>query len=94
MKRFFVVPGLAILGLAPLSACVTAGGPTAVPSETCGAQTMQSFVGQPERALSGATFNGPVRILHPNDAVTMDYSGARLNFAIDDRGIITRVYCG
>lgn len=63
-------------------------------SGSCGAKTMQSFVGQPESVLSATTFTGPVRIIHPKDAVTMDLRPERLNFDIDDKGIITRVRCG
>ena len=76
-----------------LSACV-AGGGTPVPTDVCGAENMQALVGQPEAALKGSVFNGPVSIIHPNDAVTMDYSGARINFVIDAKGTISRVYCG
>lgn len=63
-------------------------------SDSCGAETMQSFVGQPESALSATSFTGPVRIIHPKDAVTMDMRPERLNFDIDDKGIITSVRCG
>jgi hypothetical protein len=88
MRGIFVA-----LATVSLTACV-AGGGTSVPTDVCGAANMQSFVGQPESALKGSSFTGPVRILHPNDAATMDYSGGRINFVIDANGVISRVYCG
>lgn len=35
-----------------------------------------------------------VRILHPNDPATMDYSPERLNVIIDSNDIVTEVNCG
>ena len=88
MRGIFVA-----LATVSLTACV-AGGGTPVPTDVCGAENMQALVGQPEAALKGSVFTGPVRILHPNDAATMAYSGDRINFVIDANGVISRVYCG
>ena len=60
----------------------------------CGASAMQGFVGQPESVLAATTFAVPIRIIHPGDAITMDYSPTRLNFEIDARGRIARIFCG
>lgn len=38
--------------------------------------------------------NRPYRVLPPGSMMTMDHSPARVNFDIDERGIITRVWCG
>lgn len=34
------------------------------------------------------------RILPPGAPMTMDYSGSRINFDVDDKGVITRIWCG
>ena len=36
----------------------------------------------------------PYRILPPGSMMTMDHSPARINFDLDEAGIITRVWCG
>lgn len=61
---------------------------------TCGAADLQALVGQPAAVLQTMRFDGPVRILRPRDAATMDYSPARLNIRIDADNVIVRVDCG
>lgn len=36
----------------------------------------------------------PYRILPPGAMMTMDHSPARVNFDVDQKGIVTRVWCG
>jgi len=36
----------------------------------------------------------PYRVLSPDSAMTMDFSPSRINFDVDQGGIITRVWCG
>ena len=88
MRGFFCAP------LALASACMAETPPVTVLPDSCGAETMQSFVGQPESVLMATSFAVPMRIIHPRDPVTMDLRPDRLNFDIDDNGIITRVRCG
>lgn len=91
-----------LLALLPLTACVAApvdtppGDPKPQPpaERTCGAAELQGLVGQPATVLQTMRFAGPVRVIEPGMAVTMDYSPARLNFDLDGQGLITRAYCG
>ena len=64
------------------------------PEDACGARALASLVGRPESVLAVMTFPAPTRIIHPGEAVTMDYSAERLNILIDDKGLIDRVNCG
>lgn len=64
-----------------------------VQQDTCGLAAAQQFVGQKASVLETYDFAGPVRILHPNTPATMDFRQNRLNFSVDEQGVITRVYC-
>ncbi|NEY90051.1 I78 family peptidase inhibitor [Tabrizicola oligotrophica] len=68
--------------------------PQVPPADACGASDLQYLLGQPESELQTLQFAGPVRIIHPGTAVTMDYSESRLNIEIDDAGKISRLSCG
>ncbi len=95
----------ALLGVAAaaaittLSACQTstptqvANGQAPQQEDTCGLAAAQQFIGQKASVLEGVDFAGPVRILHPDTAMTMDFRANRLNFSVDAKGIITRAYC-
>ena len=61
--------------------------------DTCGLAAAQQYIGQNASVLEAVEFAGPVRILHPNTAMTMDFRQNRLNFSVDDKGVITRAYC-
>ena len=64
------------------------------PSEdACGASELQHLVGEPVEAAESASAPGDVRIIRPGEPVTMDYRTDRLNFELDARDRITRVYC-
>ncbi|NKX44923.1 hypothetical protein HCU73_10005 [Roseibacterium sp. KMU-115] len=62
--------------------------------DTCGAAAFVELVGQPAAALEGLSFDGPVRVIGPRQAVTMDFLPQRINFLVDDAGVITRIRCG
>ena len=64
------------------------------PAGTCAAPELQYLVGQSETVLQTMKFAGPVRIIQPGMAVTMDYREDRLNIEIDEAGKISRVTCG
>jgi hypothetical protein len=66
----------------------------ATPGDTCGAASLQSYIGQPESRLAAMNFANPVRIIHPTDRVTMDMLPGRINFIVDAKGIITAIRCG
>ena len=87
---------LAAVALAlALAGCVAEEPAPVLPSDdACGAPGLQGLVGQPRSVLATMTFAGPVRVIEPGMAVTMDYSPNRLNIELDAGGRITRVTCG
>lgn len=44
--------------------------------------------------INGMKFSHPVRIIRPNDAVTMDHNPDRLNIILDHAEIIRQLRCG
>lgn len=94
------IPGLVALAL--LAACVQGGTPPnpgapqppEVVEDACGAPGLQGLVGQDESVLAGMRFKGPMRLIRPGMAVTMDYSAERLNITLNDAGRIESVTCG
>lgn len=73
------------------SGCVPVSGPE---PETCGAEGMQDLVGQDKAVFAAMTLPMGTRIIPPGTAITEDYSPTRLNIDLDDKGRITRVWCG
>jgi hypothetical protein len=51
-------------------------------------------VGAPVAEAHGLSAPGPVRVIRPNQPVTMDYRADRLNLELDARDRIIRVFCG
>jgi len=95
--------------LLALSACVptaptapgTPGGaPPAGPAlpapgaDTCNAAARAALIGQPATALERIYILGPVRVIRPGDAVTMDFVERRINFDLDATNRIVRIFCG
>lgn len=64
------------------------------PTESCGAEEMSHLMGLQRAQLESIAFSQPHRILGPDDAVTMDFRGERVNFGLDDSGTVVRIYCG
>ncbi|MEL7461339.1 MAG: I78 family peptidase inhibitor [Pseudomonadota bacterium] len=87
MLRLFVLP------FALLTACA-AESVDAPPDDSCGAPVLSHLVGQDMSALAAMTFPDTTRFIAPDTAITMDFSPTRLNFDLDDAGVITRVWCG
>ena len=44
--------------------------------------------------IQGDTHSQVVRVIHPNDVITMDYSNARVNVKVNERNAIIGVTCG
>lgn len=65
--------------------------------QQCSAENYLSFVGQkltPEVTEKIQAQSSVIRIIRPNQAVTMDYNGARVNIHLDDKDQIIQVTCG
>ncbi|WP_084861869.1 I78 family peptidase inhibitor [Salibaculum halophilum] len=82
-----------LLGLATCDLAAPPGVP-ASDADTCGAADHAGLVGQDATALERVLILGPVRVIRPGMAVTMDHRPDRINFSISEAGRITRIYCG
>lgn len=76
-----------------------ASAPEAPPVGTCDASQAQGLVGQAaEQALVDQaridTGSKSVRVLTPNQMVTMEFNGERLNIEVDAKNVVTGVRCG
>lgn len=85
-----------LIALALLGGCTMQPGAQRPPATgaRCGAADLESLVGQPETVLATMRFGTVVRVIHPGEAVTEDYSPARLNIEIDGAGRIAGLSCG
>ena len=93
------VPLLAV----SLGACAAkpmrTGGPLPPQLQTCQADAAQSAIGAPatpERVeqIRQQTHSRIVRVLHPGQMVTMEFSGDRVNIRVDANDAILSVGCG
>ena len=94
---------LRLLLLSPLLLAACASPPAAPPaadaSALCNADAAQGYLGQPAsaanieavRKASGAAL---VRALKPDQPVTLDFRGERVNVLQDAAGVIERISCG
>ena len=66
---------------------------------TCVADNARGAIGQRatpsllERARVAATAS-IARFIRPNEAITLEYNGARLNLSLDERDVVRGVICG
>lgn len=99
--RSMILAALATTSLL-ISACGTATGQVPDPapvSSRCNAAPAQFAMGRnvdaalenEARTRAGAK---TVRVLRPNQVVTMEFSAERLNLTVDGAGRVTRVSCG
>lgn len=87
MKRY--------LALIVLAGCTATQAPLPPQSEdTCGAWEFAGLIGQQATALERILLLGPVRVIRPGDAVTMDFRTDRVNFRIGEDETIQRIDCG
>ena len=74
--------------------------PPRAETDTCGADKVAPFVGRQDRPttradLARAVGHENIRWIGPDDVVTMDYSGERLNVLLDKaKRLITGARCG
>ena len=94
--RYLILP-LLLAACAPLA---QPPGPTPPPASSpadpgrCGAAKRQRLLGAPVTALERELILGQVRVIRPDDLVTMDFREDRINFEIDASERIARIYCG
>ena len=62
--------------------------------DTCGAARFADLIGQNATALEKTLLLGPVRVIRPGDAVTMDFRPTRINFKISENDTIRTIDCG
>lgn len=78
---------------------VGCGGPQSPdPSEfygvpSCGAESLQGLLGEPEAALANVTLPPATRVLRPGDVIALDFSPDRLTIDIDQLGRISSITC-
>ena len=80
-----------------LSACVPKGDgrvKNLLPKSSCGAENLQHLVNLPYEARDFEVEGRALRILPPGSVMTMDHRIDRLNVDLDQKGIITRIWCG
>jgi hypothetical protein len=90
----------AVMVIAALAGCnASAGGGTASPVPVpvdCKVADYADFVGKPQSIIAASTFPQGVvlRVVKNGEPVTMDFLQSRVNFLLDDAGIIRKVSCG
>lgn len=99
MKLASTLLSLPLLSLPLLLAngCADMTDTSPTPSDPCGAASLEHLVGQPfpdANELEALDLPGPVRVIAPGQAVTMDYIDSRLNIETDDDGNVVRLRCG
>lgn len=77
-----------------LAGCVPEEPPPAALGGTCGAAKWQHLVGQPREAIGQIAHSGPMRVIEPGMAVTMDYASGRMNVTLTEEGRIEAITCG
>lgn len=108
MTRMFALPALLLLSacVVPIPIPVPEGTPGAIEvvldeGDSCGARDLRQFVGQNGQAVAsqvrivgagGAPV--PVRVIGPDDVVTLDFNPERVNLRTDAAGNVTTVDCG
>ena len=106
MPRLLRIPvaTLALAGTLSLAACSTVppvdtGGPYPPLEMQCDAERARWAIGReatPDivEEIRAATQSRDVRVIHPGQAVTMDFSTVRVNIHVNERNAITGVTCG
>ncbi len=94
---------VAVSGMIALSACLPEGtglgsggavavGTVADDAPLCAPGLYANLKGQPESAAE--IVPSPKRVIRPGFAVSMDHNPSRTNIAVDESGVIQKVYCG
>jgi hypothetical protein len=90
--------GGALMAALALAGCIETVPPVAVVpqpvEDTCGLGPARNLIGLDAAALALLQRTQPVRVIGPNQPVTMDFNAERLNVFTDSSGRIERVTCG
>ena len=98
MKTLSVIAAILLL-----AACDTALGPnTPTPmgaglsdaaDDTCNANRYAPLIGEDATALERVLLLGQVRVIRPNQAITMDFRSERINFNVSSDNRIRSIFC-
>ena len=105
MPRFLALaPPKAVAAPLGLGACAATPPPVAhapypIDGPQCEAERAHWAIGRAATAevveeVRAATQSHAVRVIHPGQAVTMDYSPVRVNIHVNERNAITSITCG
>ncbi|SMX40051.1 I78 family peptidase inhibitor [Octadecabacter ascidiaceicola] len=94
MKKMFAIAPIVFLAACEAVTPPPALDPLPTPDQdTCNASTYSHLLGQDATALERVMLLGQVRVIRPNQAVTMDYRPNRINFNIAEDERITSIHC-
>ncbi len=82
------------IALAALIAVIVAPAHGEEVEDSCGANGFLGLVGQTGEIASMLVLDQPRRVIAPGSIVTSDYRLERINFDLDEQGMITRIWCG
>jgi|SaaInlV_120m_DNA_3_1039746.scaffolds.fasta_scaffold00604_7 uncharacterized lipoprotein YajG len=98
MKKLFAIAPFFFLAACemPVSTPTSPRGPAlpAITDDTCNANQYGSLIGQDVTALERVMILDLVRVIRPNQAVTLDFRPERINFKVGPAGAITSINCG
>lgn len=63
-------------------------------TQDCGAGRLSHMSGKHFSSLADAHLPGALRVLHPLQAITPDFSPTRLNARVTETGMIRTLHCG
>ena len=99
-----LLPALAASTVLLATACATGptyrtGGPNPPMEMQCDAERARWAIGREASAdvveeIRAATQSRHVRVIHPGQAVTMDFRPDRVNIHVNERNAVTSVTCG
>ena len=94
VEPLLLVLGLALMGCAPMPVA-----PSPPYTGQCDASKASWAIGRAATAdvverVRIETTSQAVRVIKPGQAVTMDFSAARVNISVNDRNAITGITCG
>lgn len=88
-------PGFLAAAMLAVAACLPVEPQPGKPGESdaCGASRFQGLVNQPATVLRNLTLPDPHRVIGYGEAITTDYSPARLNIELGQNKRIARIAC-